>query len=293
MQMDGGALRTRFRAQTILNALLMRDSPKVEVLLRGGLGNQLFGMSTGFALARRLGLGLALQSGEFGPNRVNHFLEVRPNLPSFIEISEGVTTNRYFQEKGFRYDSRIETVDGAVLLDGYFQSSKYFSAYRTEISELIRNFPSFNQGLVSGQETSVIGLQYRRGDYTLESARNFHGLLSDHYFIEAVSLVRKLVGDLPVVIHSDDSRLAEKLSLEISNSEVFYAASGRSVWEVLGWLSACRAQIISNSTFGWWAAFLGGAENTVVAPRPWFRSHQMDTQDLLEKGWLTLGWTPG
>ena len=119
------------------------------------------------------------------------------------------------------------------------------------------------------------------------AARKYHGALKFSYFIEAARRCRDSVGEIPIVIFSDDQNSAEELSRHLPNSYIQTPDDGSSSLDVLATLSLARAIVISNSTFGWWGAWSSEA-NLICAPRPWFLGENYVEEDLIPEGWLVI-----
>lgn len=131
-----------------------------------------------------------------------------------------------------------------------------------------------------------IAVQARRGDYLQLAA--YHGLASDAYFRRALDVLDPS-HDYPVVIFTDDTtgwvpKWAEgRQNIVITPSQIPDAR------ENLVLMSKARRFVISNSSFGWWGAWLASdTDPLVIAPRPWFAERSKDTTDLLPPRWLTM-----
>lgn len=261
---------------------------RIEVLLRGGLGNQLFGFAAGFEIASRSGLALHLDTSllqtQSGPYRDFQLLSLTGQ-----QVSHGPerTVAKTYKETRFSFERRFDQVYGPVFLDGYFQSTQYFRSTSEELRRIIHRTHEYNLGRESAI-TPFIGLQIRRGDYLQTPHREYHGVIPFKYFLEVSSYLRQQVGDLPVVIFSDDPSEAERLSVQIPDSAPHKAGRNSRPMEILGYLSGARALGISNSSFGWWSAFLAGDSVPVAAPKPWFQDRKIDTSDLLLSRWATF-----
>ena len=116
-----------------------------------------------------------------------------------------------------------------------------------------------------------------------------HGLCSFDYYINAVTYLRQHLGFLPVEVFSDDSDYAEQLTQVINNS---YVSHHETLWtdlEVIRYMSTAQGYVLSNSSFGWWAAWLNRRdESPTVCPDPWFTNKSIDTTDLLPRHWVKL-----
>jgi len=266
------------------------NNPRVEVLLRGGLGNQLFGYSVGQALSQHHDVPLHLVTKNFnGQSMDGRSFELGELTGTAVSFGVDSSSSRIFREWDFAWDFRVEGLGPSVLLDGYFQSSKYFGPSPKHIQLAIKSSPSFVRGRYAASKYSFIALQVRRGDYLKPSTLGVHGLVPESYFIEGLSKLRSLVGNLPAVVYSDDLETAEETASALSQATPHRPTVNETSLETLGSLSAAKGLCISNSSFGWWGAYLSENQPAVVAPRPWFANPRIQTEDLLEPGWLSLG----
>jgi hypothetical protein len=282
------------RSHSVLRRNPYRNSqwtnPRVEVLLRGGLGNQLFGFSAGTALAMRHGVPLHLVTRNFTQqNTDGRTFELSELLGDAVSSGGHSSSGRIFREWNFAWDSRVETLGSSVLLDGYFQSSKYFGHFAEDIQLAIKSSPSFRQGRDETSKRDFIALQVRRGDYLKRSTLEVHGLAPESYFMEGVTTLRRLVGDLPAIVFSDDLETAKNIASLVGGATAHSPAPDESSLATLGSMSAAKGLCISNSSFGWWGAYLAENQGAVVTPRPWFANPKIPTDDLLEQSWLSLG----
>lgn len=263
----------------------------IEVLLRGGLGNQLFGFAAGLEVARRNGLPLRLVTQNYVRRLPgNRAFELDSIELDDLAVSTAVHNRKVFRERSFSFDSRIDQVSKPVLLDGYFQSSRYFSLQRRAVVEAICATSEFQNGSCFAGE-SFIGIQARRGDYLQEPQKSFHGLVTLDYFKESLAILRSRVGNLPAIVFSDDSDFAKFLARNLTDADIHQPQPRESPLTTLASLASAMALSISNSSFGWWAAFLARSGGPVICPRPWFQSREPDTADLLEPSWLSLGYS--
>lgn len=261
--------------------------PHLTLRLAGGLGNQLFQFFAGYAQSLRLNCQLGLVKPEKNNTDTlrNFELESLTALPN-VFAARTLPANSTFQEKTFRFDKRINRVKVGTQLQGYFQSPKYFEAWVPNPIDLLLGDEDFRSGTSAVIENPFLAIHYRRGDYLEPANQSFHGLLPDDYFIRSIAELRERLGSLPVVVFSDDPQRAQTLSQKIPLSEVF-SHTKDSARLALGALSQARGWVLSNSSFSWWGAYLSGnKDQTVIAPKEWFRSGTHSPVDLLPRQWL-------
>src|SRR6202030_3632130 len=127
-------------------------------------------------------------------------------------------------------------------------------------------------------------MHIRRQDYV--GLQHFHGLLPVEYYREALKLIRSVRGlDTKVFVFSDDQVWCRQ-----NLPQDFRFVTGTNMWEDMRLMASCKHAILANSSFSWWGAWLGDNQQgrTVVAPRRWFTSPDVDDRDLVPSRWLKI-----
>lgn len=280
--------------------------PTVRVMLRGGLGNQLFGWATGFSLAKRVGGRLVLnlyriKHGDYDQLDPRKFelgildaLTEENEHRSYLGLHYPTGLSRmgiyrfrcqFFRETGFQYDPGILQIRGSACLDGYFQSWKYFDQDKAEIRRrLNRTFlgPAVNPSTVDVKfDRPWIAVHVRCGDYM--RIDNMERLDSDYYRL-GIQELRSELGQVDVVGFSDDVDVARSIAPDVDhwvddNAVPKADATMALMANAIGFVGA-------NSTFSWWAAYLSSRPDGLnVFPRKWFRSSDIVEADLFPDGW--------
>jgi len=266
----------------------LKQKHAVSVVLQGGLGNQLFGYAAGLEVATRLGVTLELNTSDFIRHATPREFALASLLSDDVVQSGEVPRRVSFAEHSFAYDEGIQHVTSGLSLHGYFQSEKYFFSIADQVRNSIKAGFGPSVQVAGLQDSNFIGIQVRRGDYLDPYTHEFHGICDFEYYRRGLEITRRLVGDLPAVIFSDDQNTAEEFAQALPNARVDLAIPDEAPMNVLARLSQASAFVISNSSFGWWGAWIAGPDRVVVAPRPWFTNRELQTQDLLPAHWLTL-----
>ena len=290
----------------------------IVVKLTGGLGNQMFQYAAAKALAARHHVGVKadlsfLTKKADGYTQRDYALDVfktqveiagEADLRRFKSKAGNKITrflqrsfpflfrNLYAAEHGSAYHSAFKTYPENTYLDGYWQSEKYFADQRNEI------ISAFQPGLPMPAElqeiedkiktTNSVSLHVRRGDYvSLKSASDFHGTPGIAYYQKAVALLAQREKNIELFIFSDDISWCIE-NLKFDQPFTFISHQYAAVWD-LYLMSRCRHNIIANSSFSWWAAWLNtNADKIVVAPQQWFADKKMNTNDLIPRSWIRL-----
>ena len=130
----------------------------------------------------------------------------------------------------------------------------------------------------------------RRGDYASNSTtKTIHGLCSTEYYQEACRRISARVKQPVFYIFSDDPSWVKQEFDYLENKKYVDNNTPLFNYEDLRLMSACHHQIIANSSFSWWGAWLADpATTTVVAPDPWFTGAGYDERDLCPPQWVRL-----
>ena len=281
-------------------------SKRIVVHLSGGLGNQLFQITTGMALAKSVNKNLAINSNlysnpilreKINPNykkkrkfEAIDFLEVarlpRDKFPTPINgrfekylenLSEiqkrklGIATESSFSESGWSNPEKIRR------LVGHFISPKYFS--NIDSTSLFKELnlplsPWSNLILKEIQHRETIGIHVRLGDYLFQ---NNIIVPNENYYLNALEYLQNLLGyKSNILIFSDEpNKIKNKFPKLYQKAKTLHPEGRVSVAENLFLLSKCTAFVCSNSTFSWWAANLSKVQtNLIVAPREFFVSNK-------------------
>lgn len=257
------------------------------VTLSGQMCNHMFQIATAYAHCRRHGLRLRLPSTGQYWNTYMHRCAVHQGAPS---------VGPWWHEPRFSYSPIPKE---ARNLKGYFQSAKYFAEFHEEVRELF-DLPSPLKVVAAHKHAAIlttlnkdraIVMHIRRGDYMLPHHIKKHGILGENYYRRALAAAREALGpDVPILVFSDDLRWCHAQSWLVSPYTTFVDEPNGAV--SLWLMSQFRHYIISNSTFSWWAVFLGSSASTkgrVWAPDRWFGSEgPQDWDDIYDPSWTKI-----
>lgn len=254
--------------------------------LYGGLGNQMYQYAAGKALATKLKSKLILDTSWFEEIKGNPDVAQRVyELDGFNIYPERLTIldqaklslwpAHEFKEGGLNYNSDFEGLRGNVILDGYWQSYRYFEPY-SEVIQSAFAFQPFtsteNEELLQQIEQSEsVALHVRRGDYNTKRGRAFHGLLKPDYYHKALKLIQSKVNNPEIFVFSDEIDWCKKTFSFDFPAHFVDSNSTSSGIDDMHLMAACKHNIIANSSFSSWAAWLNTNKNKLVyAPRSWF-----------------------
>lgn len=274
--------------------------------LYGGLGNQMFQYAAGVGLASRLYAKLytdlswfeEIKGLDYIVSKREYELSVfgiTPKQPG--AIAKTIMSRKppiVFPEKSTSYDSSFEKLEGNVILDGFWQSYKYFDVSESKVrsafkfSEDISSYTSKVAKEVAGKNS--VALHVRRGDYVSDKLTNdYLGALSLEYYKAAIKRLESRSKDLYFYVFSDDMEWCRK-NLKLGTQFIFLDRPTKvPPHEDMLLMSSCKHNIIANSSFSWWAAWLNpSADKMVIAPKKWLASKNSNTKDRIPKEWTAL-----
>jgi hypothetical protein len=199
-----------------------------------------------------------------------------------------------YREPHFEFDPAVPELQAPCYLDGYWQSERYFS----DIAGVLRRdftarapLNRQNEALAAGIDVvNAVSLHVRRGDYVDDPTTNrFHGICSPDYYERALAFIIARAGMPELFVFSDDQQWA-RANLRFSVPMTFIDANPPDRGHLDMYLMArCRHNIIANSSFSWWGAWLNpSSEKIIVAPQRWFSNSGHDTRDLIPPSWARL-----
>lgn len=287
----------------------------ITIALCGGLGNQMFQFATGYALARRYGVGLRLEVSLLSKDEHREYVLDRWDLmnaslvtlkamkgTSPIPIMHRVTRRLSSVLGGTRhvaiyrsgYDESVAGCGPSAYLEGYFQSWRYFNQYHDEICNLFKpGRPLSEESLAMLdriRHTESVSLHIRRGDYVSNSRTNaYHGVCDVNYYQRAIQHVSSIVEHLELFVFSDEPAwAAQNLKLGLP-ATIVSRSHAPDVHEDMILMQMCKHNIIANSTYSWWSAYLNANRSrVVVAPLRWFLSSNDPGTDLIPTNWIRL-----
>ena len=199
-----------------------------------------------------------------------------------------------FRERQFSFDPTVLELGPDVLLDGYWQSERYFDRSAEVVREefQLRMSPTGEDLKVARQIQSCesVSVHVRRGDYASNPATtSYHGLCTADYYRAATERIAQRRASPTFFVFSDEPDWArDNLRLPGETIVVGHNDAGRN-FEDLRLMSLCQDNIVANSSFSWWGAWLNEhTDKCVVAPARWFQADTLDTTDLCPLTWVRL-----
>lgn len=290
----------------------------VIIHMLGDLGNQMFQYAFGYATVKKknevfkldinkfelydlrnyelelFSIDTKIASGEEVKKLKYNEENIFDKLFRKIRTKERKLSDRYYKEVHFNFDKNVFESKGDIYFEGYWQSEKYFKDYR---DDLLKQFTLKEEIHLKSQhyrqkikDAESVSLHIRREDYVTNTHTNsVHGTCTLEYYQNAVLKIKEKISNAQFFIFSDDLDWAKEnldfidritfveLDKEVPDHEEMYL------------MSQCKHNIIANSSFSWWGAWLNqNPDKIVIAPEKWFNDTTINTSDLIPESWIRL-----
>jgi hypothetical protein len=280
------------------------------VRFKGGLGNQLFQYGLFVSLIENFGEDVYIDLGFYDHfkdyNRVFYIekafnLEIRQFHGSPENIKALANNNHFFLARlklkilGYKKTHYVDFENGYdknvfrgldLYLDGYWQSYKYFINYENKLlSKLIFKINIEHENTISLAQriklnSNSVSIHVRLGDYL--NSNVYTNLLNTNYYTDSLKQTSPL--DRKVYVFSDDIKYLSKMD-QFSDFELV-DTSGLPDHYDMYLMSLCKTNIIANSTYSWWGAFLNrNLDKEVYCPSRWFAKRENYLDDLYPSDW--------
>lgn len=184
-----------------------------------------------------------------------------------------LSINVYTQTTPYSYDNILSiTEDKKIFVDGYWQNHQYVNSIKDILLETFEfKLPSnFSKDYLNKiRNCNSVSLHIRRGDYLDPQFANLNVIKSNDYYTRAIELIKEKISSPLFFIFTDDVAWAKKEF--ISKDFVFIEGNvNKLAYLDMYLMSQCKHNIIANSTFSWWGAWLNrNASKIVIAPDYW------------------------
>jgi hypothetical protein len=195
------------------------------------------------------------------------------------------------REKTLGHDQAFFTWEDESYLHGYWQSEKYFADIADHLREVFVMIPPMSPENADMAARIAAGpsvaLHVRRGDYVALGAS---AICDQAYYDAGLRAVTAGATDAPTVfVFSDDPGWARD-NLVVPFDKVVVDLNGRdTAYEDMRLMSLCQHNVIANSTFSWWSAWLNrNPAKRVAAPVRWFANDHQRNPDILPQDWIAI-----
>lgn len=281
----------------------------IVVRIMAGLGNQMLQYALGRRLSIKYNSPLYLDLSWFDSNKNpehprDYRLDCFHTQYQTVDINKIIWRLRYTDhfktinpfkltnikdkdEAGF--DESILQAGDNILLEGFFPCYKYFEPIRDILLKEftpVKKMDNENETCLQKiKSTNSVSVHFRRGDY---AHTDFHGMLDKNYYEKAIHHIAQKTGNLQLFIFSDEPGwVQENMSFGHPYELISFNKDEHNYFD-MELMKHCKHNIIANSTFSWWPAWLNEyTEKIVVAPERWF-NQEKKTGALIPGSWVSL-----
>jgi hypothetical protein len=256
----------------------------------GRLGNQMFQIAAAysFAIDNGCSLKVSTKNGVYQSldGKISDPLQYVNGIYSKIDFIENPTNFDIWKQPGFEYYPISYKFEKNLYLEGHFQSEKYFSHNRDSILELFKINKKDKEYIDAKYaellKENTVSLHIRRGDYLL--SKDHHPICDIQYYQNAID---NFDNDVIFLVFSDDINYAKKTFTE----NKYTIIENEKDYIDLYLMTMCKSNIIANSSFSWWGAWLNNNTNKkVIAPKKWFGESlkENNIKDLIPENWICI-----
>jgi hypothetical protein len=276
----------------------------VTCYLKGGLGNQLFQIFTVIGYSLNHKCNIVLQDCFKSNYRNTYWDSLLSNLKDFTKEYTSINLSSFvkYTEPAFHYNE-IPFINNNIVLDGYFQSYKYFDNHFFDIIKIINLDYLIEKTKTKYshyfENNNTISMHFRLGDY--KQLQDCHPILPYEYYEKSLEKIinhtNKDNYNILYFYEKDDAddvcKIIDKLKKQFIYLHFINIDTNIVDWEQMLLMSICNHNIIANSTFSWWSAYIGYKKNEnkiVCYPSRWFGSslENHNTNDLFMEKWINI-----
>lgn len=180
-----------------------------------------------------------------------------------------------------------------IYFQGFYQSEKFFA----DVAPLVRRTYRFDTSMANQKtiallsrlekDESSVAVHIRRGDYLEPGHYKTLGCVcTPSYYRRATTLISSMVTHPHFYLFSDDPEWV-KAHIDMPQATFVNWNLGKDSWQDMLLMQHCRHNIICNSSFSWWGAWLNSNKNKIViTPDHWFADY--DYPDIIPNGWIQV-----
>ncbi len=277
----------------------------IEINLKGGLGNQMFEYSAARNLSIKYKTDLVLNTEYFSniPKgdvvrkyqldifNIDKDAKIKDKISPALKLTQKIIFKLLGEKIPYKISLLLLKFRLSIHLDGYFQSEKYFKDIRNILLKeftLTKNLGNEAKKIKDVLEKSEgVAINIRRGDYLRPDYMKLYGSPAKEYYNQAISYMKNKIENPTFCIFSDDPEWTRK-EFKIDGA-IFAGNDILKDYEQMYLMSICKHNIIANSSFAWWGAWLNKNQNKIViAPKQWTVAKNSDELDILPKEWIKI-----
>lgn len=175
-----------------------------------------------------------------------------------------------------------------VFFNGFWQDVRYIKNHEKNLKEAFQFAQPLGdknqQAFDSWKNRETVSVHIRRGDYMNNSSLG--GICDMEYYKSAVDYIKENIENPLFVFFSDDIPWCKEAFADLK-AEFVNWNQGQDSYRDMQMMSLCKHNIIANSTFSWWGAFLNeNPDKKVIMPKKWFQKTEVNP--LAMEGWILL-----
>ena len=273
----------------------------IIVILKGGLGNQLFQFAYGkmisetFNIPLKFDLSFLKRRDKDVDYTIRDFKLSEFNIKLEIASTEDLIYCKSLKGKfykrlnKYRYKKGLKPLSKSVVA-GYWQGEFYFKDQKETILDSIK-FKELKDDISKNYFEQIksynnsVAIHVRRGDYINNS---LHAVCSDEYYLDAIKEIKTKLTDCTFFVFSDDIDYCKSL---FKNETIKFVEGVKTDTDDFQLMSLCNHKIISNSSFSWWATYLNQDDNQIViSPDKWLNDVKKNNQFINHDGIILNDW---
>lgn len=217
------------------------------------------------------------------------------NWKKFFHKNKGYKKTHIYDGRLYGFEPSLLKKKGDLYVDGYFQTPRYFNAVAETIKkDFVLKAPLDGKNMELAERiksSNSISVHIRRADYiTIKQFYDVFGVCSVDYYNKCSSAIAKKVESPNFFVFSDEIEWAKE-NLKFDHPVEFISHNNDKPEEDLRLMSLCDHNIVANSTFSWWGAWLNDNKDKIVyAPKKWIANpkKKYDIENLVCKDWIKL-----
>lgn len=297
----------------------------IYIKLYGGLGNQLFQYAFGRSVSIKTEFDLRLdiisgfKNDFFMRNYQLHKFNIKAEISKSNEVNNRLIlknnligkayrraalycpniAKNYFKEKEkFNFDNDVYNINDNTYFHGYWQNIRYIDEiYEQLISEItLRKTPSqtFNEINAYIKSTNAIAIHIRlphaiSGENIHKKALDIFSIIQYNFYERAIMLIKDTMPDAKFFIFSNNKAWAKDILNKANVQDYYFIDSTGDDVEDFELMKSCNHFIIPNSTYSWWAAYLGiRKDKIVICPEKWFNNIELKKNEFFPSNWIII-----
>lgn len=197
----------------------------------------------------------------------------------------------HFRENFFNIDKTVFNPSKKDLyIEGYFQTDKYIR-FLTDAGHFHFSFqetPNIHEEALLS--TNSVAIHVRGGDYlsSQKSLNLYGGICDNNYYERAVDMIYKKISKPKFFLFTNDTEYAANILPNIDYTTINWNPGSLSYRDMY-LMTQCKHNIIANSSFSWWGAYLNdNQEKIVISPQKWLNSDRYNQTEIVPQSWVKI-----